>query len=63
MYVAYKYDISSPPAIFVLGNAWVHVYTTDHSNMASNVKISINQHLCVCTVLEVPNIHPNDCHI
>jgi len=39
MHTAYKCDITPSSAIFAPKNTWIHVHITDHSNIASDVKV------------------------
>jgi len=51
------------PTVFTLRNAWVHVSTMDCSDMASNVKASINETFGFGTTLNVPNVEPYNSYI
>jgi len=51
------------PAVLTLENARVHVYSFDHSNITSYIKISVNEVFSISTVLRVPNINPYNSHI
>ena len=43
----------SLPAIFALGNAWVHVCISNNSNIAFYIKVSVNQFFSIATTLNI----------
>jgi len=50
-------------AILVLWDIWIHIHSSDSSDMSSYVKTHINQPFTVFITLSVPNINPNNCHV
>ena len=57
-------DQMSPfPIVFTLRNTWVHVSTTNCSNIASNIEASIDEIFGFGTTLYIPNVKPYDDHI
>ena len=56
--------IMSPlPAIFVLGDTWVYICSSDSNDVSSYIKTSVNQHFIVFSTLSVLDINPNDCYV
>jgi len=51
------------PAIFALGNTWVHVCSSDCSNVAAYVEASVDEKFCVLTTLNIPDVNQNYGHI
>jgi len=51
------------PAVFALGNTWVHVGTMDSGNKTSNIEPSIDNALYFHAALCIPYVNPNDGHI
>ena len=51
------------PIFFILKNAWVHVSTTNCSNIASNVETLIDETFGFGTTLNIPNFKPYDGYI
>jgi len=51
------------PAIFALGDTWVHVCSLDCSNVVAYVEASVDEKFCVLTALNIPNVDPNYGHI
>ena len=51
------------PVIFVLGDTWIYVSTSDSGDIATNIKVSVNEAFCFTSALNIPNIDPNDGHI
>ena len=49
--------------IFALGDTRVHISISHCSDNVSNIKSSVNDSSDVATVLVVPNIDLNNCHI
>ena len=42
MHIVHKCGITPSSAIFALRNTWIHVHTTDHSNIGFNFKVLID---------------------
>jgi len=51
------------PAIFALGDTWVHVCSSDCSNVVAYIEASVDEKFCVLTTLNIPNVDPNYSHI
>jgi len=51
------------PAILVLRYAQIHIGTSDHSDIASYVKVSVDETLCIVATLDIPDIDPYNGHI
>ena len=49
--------------VLALWNAWVHIYTTNSSDILSNVKSIIDNVLYYGTTLRILDVYPNHCHI
>ena len=47
------------PAILTKRDARVHVCTSDGGDEVSNVETPVNEHFCILTALNVPNVDPN----
>ena len=60
---AWKCRVSPLPAIFTLGDFWVHICSPYHSNVITNVEASINKEFSILTTLNVPDINPDYSHI
>ena len=56
-------QVTPLPAIFALGDARVHVGTPYCSNNVSDIESSVDDFSSVATILVVPNIDPDNCHI
>jgi len=56
-------QVTPLPAIFALEDARVHVGTPYCSNNVSDIKSSVDDFSSVATILVVPNINPDNCHI
>ena len=44
--------------ILALGDFWIHICTTNSANIATNIKILVNEALGFYTTLSVPYIDP-----
>ena len=55
--------ISLFPSILALRDIWVHVHTSNSSNVVSYIEISVNKPVCLTSALDIPNIQPNDHYI
>jgi len=51
------------PTILALQDTWIHVGTTNHSDKASYIEVSVNYFLSIEPILCVPNVNPNYGHI
>ena len=51
------------PTIFALRNTWIHIYTSNSSNIATNFDASINETFSFDTRLNVPDVNSNNRHI
>jgi len=47
------------PTVLALRNTWVCVGTSNGSNVASNIKVSVDDVLSYRTALGIPDVHPN----
>ena len=54
-----EYRVAPLPTVLVLRDTWVHVSTSNGSNVASNIEASVDDVLSYRTALEIPDIHPN----
>ena len=50
-------------AIFALRNIWIHVGAPHSSNDILHIESSVNDFFSVITILSVPDINPDDCHV
>ena len=55
--------IASLSTILALWHSRVHVYTPDHYNVSSYIKLMIDYGLCILTHLDVPNVDLYNSHI
>ena len=55
--------MTSLPAIFALGDTWVHVCSSDCSDVVTYVEASVDEKFCVLTALHIPNVDPDYGHI
>ena len=51
------------PAVFVLGNAWIHVCTSNGADESSNIEPSIDERFGFGAALSIPNINSYYGHI
>jgi len=51
------------PAIFALEDTWVHVCSSDCSDVVAYIEASVDEKFCVLTTLNIPNVDPNYGHI
>ena len=51
------------PTVLTLQNFRVHVHTTDSSNESSDIEILVDDCLGLCTILQIPDVDPNDSHV
>jgi len=51
------------PALFALRNTWIHVGAPYGSDDIPHVELSVNDFFSVITILSVPNINPDNCHV
>ena len=49
--------------ILTLEYPWVHVYPSNHSNVSSNIEVSIDKTLSLAPTLNVPNVYSDNGHI
>jgi len=61
--MASKGSVLSFPAVFALGNFQIHVGSTDCSNIATNVKVSIYQSFSFHIALGIPDVNPDNHHV
>jgi len=55
--------MSSLSTILILGNFWIHVCSSNHSNEAVYVEVSIDKPLGFAPTLDILYIEPYDSHI
>ena len=58
-----KYCIFPFPAILTLRYAWIHINTSNHSNVAFYVKVSVDKTLCIVATLDILDVDPYDGHV
>jgi len=63
LYSAQESGVAPFPAVLVLGNSWVHVCSPDSSDVLSNVKAPVDEHLGICPTLDIPNIDLYNGHV
>jgi len=51
------------PAVFILGNAWIHVSTPNSSNILANIEALVNESFSFAFALDVPNVYPDNRHV
>ena len=49
------------PTVLVLRDTWVRVGTLNSSDVASNIKASVDDVLSYRTTLGIPDVYPNHC--
>ena len=49
------------PTVLALRDTWVHVGTSNGSDVASNIEVSVDDVLSYRTALGIPDVHPNHC--
>ena len=59
----YPSHVTPFPAILALWDSWVHVCSLYHSNKASHIEVSVDDHFCIGTILCVPYVNPYYGHI
>jgi len=60
---AYTCRVTPFPAIFALGNTWIHVCASDGGDESSYVKPSVNKGFSFGAVLSIPNVNPYYGHV
>lgn len=63
IYTTCESSMSPFPAVLVLGDARIYVYTSDSCNVASNAEASVDEILYFGTTLKIPNVNSNNSHI
>jgi len=53
-------SVSSLPAVFALGDAWVHVHPSNSSNIPANIEALVDEALSFVTALMISNVDPDD---
>ena len=61
--IIYSYQVTPLPAIFVLGDARVHVGTPHCSDNISDIESSVDDSFSIATILVVSNIDLDNCHV
>ena len=56
-------SMASFPAIFVLGDTWVHVSTTNSYNESSYIELSVNEEFSFGATLSIPNVNSYDGYV
>jgi len=51
------------PTILALWNSWIHVGSSNSSDKASHIEVSVDDFFCVSITLRVPDINPDDGHV
>jgi len=51
------------PAVLALQNPWVHVCSSDRSDVVANIKAPVGKHFSVLAALYIPYIDPDYCHV
>jgi len=54
-----EYRVASLPTVLALRDIWVRIGTSNSSDVASNIKASVNDVLIYRTALGIPDIYPN----
>ena len=55
--------MSPLPAILALGNSQIHACAPNCRNVIPYIKAPVNEHLCVFTTLDIPDVDPDDGHV
>jgi len=63
MDIANTGHVTSFPTVLTLWHTRVYVGTIDCSNIASNIKASVDDLLGIRPILSIPDIEPDDSHI
>ena len=58
-----KCRVAPPPTILVLGDSWVHVCSSNGSDVVAYIEVSVDKHFSIADTLYIPYINPDDCHI
>ena len=61
--IAWHGSISPLPTILALGDAWIHIGSSNSCDKSSYIKASINKTFSLTTTLNISNINPNNWHI
>ena len=56
-------SVTPLPTILILWNSWIHIGTTNTSNVPTNIETSVDKSLGLCTTLGIPNINSNNQYI
>ena len=51
------------PAVLILGDSWIYVYSLYSRDIVSDIKISVNETLGFYAALIIPYIYSDDSHI
>jgi len=51
------------PAIFALRDSWVHICSSDSSDVVPHVEAFIDEKFCIVAALYIPNVDPYYGHI
>ena len=62
-FVLFHFEPWQVNLILVLWNFQVHIHTSDHSNITSYIKASVNKIFSITTALNISNVQLNYCHI
>ena len=49
--------------VLALRYARIHVGTTDYSDIASNIEVSVNDLLGIRPILSIPDVNPDNSHV
>ena len=60
---AYTSYVALFPTVYALRNFWIHVSSTDSSDIASYIEVSVDDFFPIGPVLSIPNVNPDYCHI
>ena len=51
------------PAIFALGDSWIHICSSNRSDIVAHIEAPVNEEFSILPALYIPNINPNNSHI
>ena len=63
MCMTWEHNVFPLPTILVLRYAWIHICTLDSYNLATHIKVPVNDTFSLRTTLSILNINPNNSYI
>jgi len=60
---ARKHRVVPPSTILALGDFWVHICSSNSSNVVAYVEVPVDEHFGITATLYILYINPDDCYI